>query len=116
MCLNIGGKVASWHRTSETGSASHMPSSGANNPVREPMYGNIHMHGRRQKPCRSIESHIAVLGCPMDWKYVVATTFTDIVQSMQFDTVRSCAAIARSGAFAESTKSPATIRGNGGTV
>ena len=52
----------------------------------------------------------------MDWKYVVATTFTDIVQSMQFDTVRSCAAVANNEGFAESTKRPATTLGNGGTV
>ena len=93
-----------------------MPSSGVKNPVFEPMYGNTHMHGRRHTPWRSIESHIAVRGCPMDWKYVVATTFIDIVQSMQFDTVRSCAAVASSDVFAESTKRQATILGNGGTV
>ena len=48
--LNIGGKVASWHSTSETGNANHTPSSGVKNPVFEPMYGNIHMHGRRHTP------------------------------------------------------------------
>jgi hypothetical protein len=59
---------------------------------------------------------MAVRGCPIDWKYVVARTFTEIVHNMQFATIRSCVAVARSSVFAESTNIDAMILGNGGIV
>ena len=59
---------------------------------------------------------MAESGLPIDWKYVVATIFSDMHHSMQFDTARSREAMSRSAGLSEETKSDASKRGNGGTV
>jgi hypothetical protein len=52
-------------------------------------YGISQITGRRHKPWRSIERKIATAGLPIDWKYVVATTLTDMHHIMQFATWRA---------------------------
>ena len=52
----------------------------------------------------------------MDWKYVVATTFIEMVQIMQLEMARSCAATASNAVLPPSTNSRASQWGNGGTT
>ena len=76
--------------------------------------GRIQMQGMRITPWRKVERITAVHGRPMDWKYVVATTLMPIVQIIQFETVRSCAAMPRSAGLSDATNIDARSRGSGG--
>ena len=91
--------VARLARTSETGIATQIPKAWSSKK-----YGNIHRHGRRHPNCRSAESAMAVLGWPMDWKYVVETTFRLMHHSMQLASCRSEAASWRKAMSDDDTK------------
>ena len=111
MCLTSGGRVASWQTTSEIGSASQIAS------VRFSVkYGRIQMHGSKITPCLNVDRRIAVFGRPIDWKYVVATTLTEMHHSMQLATARSPAAIFHSAWLADETNIETSRSGSGGTV
>ena len=63
MCTSKGGSVASWHSTSEIGSASQTAKVES-----DMMRGSIQTHGRSMTPCRRVDRITATLGWPIDWK------------------------------------------------